>query len=231
MPVFFLLSLAQNTRCQTLDAPGIREQNDIALNCHLLLDLNSTNLNIQDSIFSDSIPLAVILSGNPSIDSAFLQKCETHLQKLVIINDQKIELQNNSLNPKFVLPTDIEVLDIASLSEDEISNLSYDPSKPLVRLNLSEPDIFPDSLLFQIWGNSGKMPNFIFTGSAPIKNAIRIVRLLNDTEKIFGTFNTDTEPLQAVFFKDYHDRKANAFFCYPIIPSEGFPVLIPHNAG
>lgn len=234
IPYYFLLLLTLSVNS------GMAQENDlqdsikirqIQLTSYLVLEADAPFPHFPDSVIHDQIPLAIIPSKDSNKNKAFFESLTNNFTPIIIISEEVNNSAPNSPEIDFIPISKIETLDFSLLQTEGDSSRHFYKPKKFIQLNIKEEDVVSDSLLFKTWAAIGRMPNFIHTTNLSPGQAVRIVSTLNSVEKVFGEVKTRETDLEDVFFKNYHNRKANGFFCFPIIPGEGLPVLIPHKAG
>ncbi len=226
-----ILLFVCSSSAQSYNSLSNEQKLELRLRSHLLINPKTIDEVSLDSILQSKSPLAV--EYNDLNDLNFIETLINQHQGLVIINARNIDtLIQISGSAIYLETTDIESINLETLKITDSTIIRFEGLEPLGRVNYLNDTTISDSLLFNLWSWSGKLPNFIATDSSTLKKAQRLVMMFNDTQKIFGVVKTEHRLLENVSFKNFDHRKANGYFSFPLVRKDGrLPALTPHKAG
>lgn len=213
-----------------LSGSEVRQESDdkirqgIRLHTHLLVNPSDLNENQLDLIRQKQIPVAFFASAS---NSDIIKKLQPELLNpdslLVLITDD-----NLSISGTVEIKTgEADWLDLPADLENHRQKLSCNE---FLSVNITADSLPADSLIMNLWGHSGKKPNFIHAKLALVDSCISLIDRLNKRQLIFGVIRDNGRLLSDVSWKDLPERKTNGFFCFPVIWSGGSP-LAPYKAG
>ena len=165
-------------------------------------------------------------------DFSFIKSILKQKDSLIIVTNKNIDsfLKKHPTVLQVKQPQ-IETLDLHKLGITDSTEIRFTGLQELGRINFIGNPAISDSLVYSIWTNSGKIPNFIDTDSNSFSNAARIASMFNSKRKVFGVVKTKEHLLKNVSFKNFTNRKANGYFSFPSHLTGRRPILIPYKAG
>lgn len=213
-----------------LSGSEVRQESDnkirqgIRLHTHLLVNPSDLNENQLGLIRQKQIPVAFFASVS---NADIIKKLQPELLNpdslLVLITDD-----NLSISGTVEIKTgEADWLDLPADLENHRQKLSCNE---FLSVNITADSLPADSLIMNLWGHSGKKPNFIHAKPALVDSCISLIDRLNKRQLIFGVIRDNGRLLSDVSWKDLPERKTNGFFCFPVIWSGGAP-LAPYKAG
>lgn len=196
----------------------------IRLNAHLLVNPSDLNENQLDLIRQKQIPVAFLASAS---NTDIIKKLQPGLLStdslLVLLTDDNLSIPGAVV----IKPGEADGLDLPADLENHRQKLSCNE---FLRINITSDSLPADSLIMNLWGHSGKKPNFIQVKKSLVDSCIGLINRLNKRQIIFGVIRDNGRLLSDVSWKDLPERKTNGFFCFPVIWSGGAS-LSPYKAG
>ncbi|PCJ94537.1 MAG: hypothetical protein COA50_12320 [Flavobacteriaceae bacterium] len=204
----------------------------LRLQSHVLINLDTVPLSKLKTLLDKRIPIAVNLSKNNNVNLSFLREYIQYNNQLVVLGDGNADsLDAKEITVIKVGDKDVETIDLSSLAITNDSLVRFNGLEELGRIDYRGKMDVSDSLIFNIWKRSGKLPNFIDADNSNLEEVQRSVSMLNAKKKAFGVVRTKERLLENVTFKNSKDGKANGYFSFPV-PELGIqPILTPHKAG
>ena len=165
-------------------------------------------------------------------DLTFIETLLIDKKKLTIVTEKNMDafLQKHP-SITLIKPSLIEHLNLQNTTISDSTEIRFTRLEELGRINFIGNTTVSDSLIYSIWSNSGKLPNFIDSDSSSFGHASRIVNLFNSKRKVFGIVKTKDRLLKDVSFKNFTNRKANGYFSFPSHLTGIKPILVPYKAG
>lgn len=216
---------------QNYNSLSQEQQLELRLRSHLYLQPKNIQKSTLKNILSANVPIAIEYETKK--DWSFIQKISKHCTNLVIISKKNSD-SLYVLDPSFIYihPKQIQNINLDSTYAVASKKNHFHSVKPFGAISYKKNSSVSDSLLYSIWNNSGKLPNFISADSSTLKKTVHFVKLFNSTEKIFGVVKTKQHLLENVAFKNFEHRKANGLFSFPRKTTENQSIgLIPYKAG
>jgi len=216
---------------QNYNSLSKEQQLELRLRSHLYLQPKNIQKTTLKEILSTDVPLAINYTTKDDWD--FINKLSKHCTNLVIISKKNSD-SLYALNPSFtyIHPKQIQEVNIDRINTITGKKNHFNSIKPFGAVTYKKNSAVNDSLLYSIWNNSGKLPNFISADSSTLKKTVHFVTLFNSTEKIFGVVKTKQHLLENVAFKNFENRKANGHFSFPRKTTDNQSYgLIPYKPG
>ncbi|WP_430968106.1 LamG-like jellyroll fold domain-containing protein [Spongiimicrobium sp. 2-473A-2-J] len=216
---------------QEYNTLGPEAQTRLKLRSHVLVDLNELNLADLQTVMEGKTPLAVFLSENDAVNTAFFDTYGTYSDSLVVLEDKVVELPVSKEITVLQIPERyVEIYHLNGFSGDSEDDFGSTGALHLVQFD--EAELALEHKCMAIWNRFGTLPNFIKTTGNTLGQVDSLVRQINTMEKVFGQVRTQEGPLHGVAFKDFRKSRVNGFFSFPILEEEPtLPVLVPHKAG
>ncbi|MEE9363268.1 MAG: LamG-like jellyroll fold domain-containing protein [Cellulophaga sp.] len=198
----------------------------------VLVNLNEVSLDNLQFIFDKKTPIAVTLSNRNEVNQAFVKKYLRYNKQLVIVGENELDSLNTAEIGTIQIKTkDIETIDLASVQITDSTFIRFKGIQELGRINYNNKEIVADSLIFNIWKYSGKLPNFIAAKSGSLKEAVKHVAMFNSKNQLFGVVKSEKGLLSEVTFKNIKNVKVNGYFSFSLSREGGEPILSPQKAG
>ena len=220
-----LLCFSNRSIAQEYSELSEAERLTIRLKSYVLIDPDTVSADI---LINLKVPIALNLTGK-NIYRSSIEKYFNFNEKIIYLSDKEVE---------FKIPSNKETIRIAPTSMDIVKinraldsiNTRYTGTQELGGLFVKNTTILNDSLIYNLWRSSGKLPNFIFTDKSSIQAVAKIVKKINSINKVFGVVRTEKKVLNHVEFIGDKYIQVNGYFSFPV-NGNPFPNLIPLKAG
>jgi len=226
-----ILLFVYTSNAQSYSSLSNEQKLELRLQSHLLINPKTIGTTALDSIFKYKTPIAVEYTSEG--DLYFIKSLLNQYEDLVVISDKYIDALIQ-INPSIIqlVASDIETINLETLKITDSTIIRFEGLEDLGRVDFIKNTSITDSLLFNVWSRSGKLPNFIDTDSSTLNKAQPLVTMFNDSQKIFGVVKTEQKLLENVSFKNFDHRKTSGYFSFPLVRRGGrLPALTPHKAG
>ncbi|WP_423126372.1 LamG-like jellyroll fold domain-containing protein [Gaoshiqia sp. Z1-71] len=204
----------------------------IRLTSYLLISLSDFSMQEILQLADRKVPLAFIEPGLPDANmNHLLQQISVKQNPLPLICENA-GLDDESELPGVILikPEQMDQVRLESIGTDSLLNSSLFTFRELLCVvsHIGQPA--DSSLLFRLWRQSGKLPNFIQSPKGQVDALILLIESLNSHRKIYGVIRSGDQLLGRVSWKDYPNRIANGYFCFPI-EGQARRTFSPYKAG
>lgn len=204
---------------------NVRLHSYVLVHIEDVLGMDLSSLHEMDS------PLALYLPEYKEGYKPLLDRLGVAVDSILVLSDTHIKpdlFQNN-----WSAQVDMAEVDILELDEFRKGSDIWGSraNNELLWVRVASPQLLIDSLLVDVWGRTGKVPNFIELVPPDMAKADSLVRILNGYKRIFGTVKSKEDLLYGVGFENYGNLSANGHFSFPEKLPGPLPILIPHKAG
>lgn len=211
----------------------IKHESERYVKLHVVLNLNTIPLSGIQPLLKRKQIFAVKFSEIRDVNTSFIKQYKTFNDSLIVISENTIKGYNvKDLVLIYRKPSNMESIKLAKRKIfDSILPRFKEPDK---HKNVIIEDDFEltDSLFFEIWRQSGEVPNFIESNEISLFKTDSIVSVFNSLRKVFGVVKTEKgELIKDVRFKGYEESIVDGHFSFPILKGERLPILIPYKPG
>lgn len=203
----------------------------IRLHSYVLVHIDDLSVSDLPTLQKIKSPLALYISKYNNSYESLLQRLGAVVDSVLVLSDIGIrpDLFQNNWSAQ-VNMADVDVLEVNELGNwADVSDINV--GNELLRIRATSAGLLTDSLLIDIWKQSGKVPNFIELSVGYIVSADSIAHILNEYKRIFGTVKSKEGLLYGVSFENQKDLSVNGHFSYPEASSGLLPILVPHKPG
>ena len=178
------------------------------------------------------IPFAFFEPGFPDANMELLLRQISEKQSPIPLIRQNTGLNDHTELPGLILikPEQMDQIPLKSMVSDSLFSDSFFSFNELLYVFGDVDQPADSSLLFRLWRQSGKLPNFIHAPKEQLDALIPLVESLNSHRKIYGVIRAGDQLLGRVSWKDYPNRMTNGYFCFPI-EGQARRTFSPYKAG
>lgn len=196
---------------------------------YFLIHQDSLSPQFLTSILQNNTPIALKLDDGQVINESFKKQILKYYKNIIFICDSLIH--KSPIGKNEIIQIKTNEIESFNLSSTEFANENITGTLNFSSIHINNCKIINDSLLFDLWERTGKMPNFILAEQECFEKVDSIISKLNAVRKVFGVLSSEDGLLQGVSFKNFDTPNKSGYFSFPILKNSQLPNLIPYKAG